>query len=157
MKTLIAIIENSTDIKSTFGTLLSKKIGVPLSDLNSYRAKYGSDGSKAFTMLLIDIGLRETVILDHANASDALKLSKNFGKKIVFLPNNTNNFLIYGWLGQISKKPMLKTWYSGMVPPPDIKNKAELINEMNSDLILLEDQINRDNHWLWRIETSLEK
>ena len=154
MRTLISVIENSPGEKSSFGSALSKKTGIPVYDLSIYNAKYGTN-SKAWTMMLIDIGLKETVILNNANQSDALKLSKSFGITIVFLPTGENNKLTHHWMGVITRgSTALK---SPIVTPEAVKIKAQLINQINPILILSEDLPNRENHWIWRISEALKK
>ena len=154
MKTLIAIIGNNPGEKSTFGSSLSKKTGIPVFDSGMYNAKYGANTK---VWLLSNMELKTNVILDNSNAPEVLKLSKSFGRTIVFLPMGENNKLTFGWLGQISKKPMGKTWVSNRTCPDDIKNKAESINEINSDLVLYEDLPDRENHLIWRITEALKK
>lgn len=154
MKTLISIIENSPGEKSSFGTALSKKTGIPVYDLSTYNAKYGTN-SKAWSMMLTEIGLKETVIFNNANQSDALKLSKSFGKTIVFLPMGENNKLTHRWIGVISRgSTSLK---SPIVTPESVKINAEIINQINPVLILSEDYLHRENYWIWRITESLKK
>ncbi len=156
MRTLIAVIENHPEPKTSFGSDLSKKLGIPVFDMSKYILKYGSltndrGTSYAWLMMLNDIGINETVILDNAEANDALKLSKSFKKKIVFLPNSESNRLTYGWIGQISEKSMLKTWVSNTVCPEVIKTKAEIINNMKPDEIIFENPAGPNPHWIWKI------
>jgi len=159
MKTLISIIENSPGTKTTFGSDLSKKTGIPVFDLSTYRAKYGPEEAKVWANLLNDVGMSQNVILDNANAQDALTYSQKskFDKKIVFLPHSQSNILTFGWLGEISKTLKFRTWHSNTNCPMEIQKKANFINEMGPDNILLENPKGQDSFWIYKIKESILK
>lgn len=155
MKTIILIIESGSATKSIFGAALSKKTGVALFDLSQYRAKYrtlpsGTGYPKAAEELLSDISKHEIAILDNSFALDALNISRAFNKKIVYLPDSRENVLTYGWIGEIFPKLGCRTWKSHTECPQNIKNKAELIKNMNPDFIFL-DNVGAAEHFIWRI------
>lgn len=140
MKTLIAIIENFSSNKSTFGAALSKATGIPVFDRNQYRAKYktlpdGSGEQKAMNELMSDIGKQEIAILDHSWATDALKVSQKFDNKIVFLADSQEAILI---LGCVFTSTMEKTAIENTNYPVSVKSTAQLIQRMNSKLLIHE-------------------
>ena len=157
MRTLIAIIENSEGSKTSFGTNLSGITKIPKFELSTYTAKYGAQftESQIWALLLNSIGLKPTVIFDNTNAENALRLSKYFERKVVFLERGENNSLTSDCLRMLSNGGYW-TIKANDKYPEAIINKAEIIRQMNPSITLLNDLPDRDNHMIWRIQNFMQ-